>query len=39
MAKSFLAGRLALAARGGYDFVELRDRAARLKARQETGEL
>ena len=39
MAKSFLAGRLALAVRGGYDFVDVRDMAVRLMARKEKGEL
>ena len=39
MAKSFLAGRLALAVRGGYDFVYVRDMAVRLMARKEKGEL
>lgn len=39
MAKSFLAGRLALAVRGGYAFVDVRDMAVRLMARKEKGEL
>ena len=39
MAKSFLAGRLALAVRGGYGFVDVRDMAVRLMARKEKGEL
>ena len=39
MAKSFLAGRLVLAVRGGYDFVDVRDMAVRLMARKEKGEL
>ena len=39
MAKSFLTGRLALAVRGGYDFVDVRDIAVRLMARKEKGEL
>ena len=39
MAKSFLAGRLPLAVRGGYDFVDVRDMAVRLMARKEKGEL
>ena len=39
MAKSFLAGRLALAVRGGYDFVDVRDMTAWLMARKEKGEL
>ena len=39
MAKSFLAGRLALAVRGGYDFVDVRDMAVRLMARKGKGEL
>lgn len=39
MAKSFLAGRLALAVRGGYDFVDVRDMAVWLMARKEKGEL
>ena len=39
MAKSFLAGRLPLAVRGGYDFVDVRDMTAWLMARKEKGEL
>ncbi len=39
MAKSFLAGRLPLAVRGGYDFVDVRDVAVWLMARKEKGEL
>ena len=39
MAKSFLAGRLPLAVRGGYDFVDVRDMAVWLMARKEKGEL
>ena len=39
MAKSFLAGRLPLAVRGGYAFVDVRDMAVRLMARKEKGEL
>ena len=38
MAKSFLAGKLPLAARGGYDFVDVRDVANGLLACSESGE-
>lgn len=39
MAKSFLAGKLPLAVRGGYDFVDVRDVANGLLACSESGEL
>ena len=39
MAKSFLAGKLPLAVRGGYDFVDVRDVANGLLACSEIGEL
>ncbi len=39
MAKSFLAGRLPLAVRGGYDFVDVQDMAAWLMAQKEKSEL
>ena len=39
MAKDYLRGRLPLAVRGGYDFVDVRDMAVRLMARKEKGEL
>ena len=38
MAKSFLAGKLPLAVRGGYDFVDVRDVAAGILACSESGE-
>ena len=38
MAKSFLAGRLPLAVRGGYDFVDVRDVAKGILACSESGE-
>ena len=38
MAKSFLAGKLPLAVRGGYDFVDVRDVAAGILACSENGE-
>ena len=38
MAKSFLAGKLPLAVRGGYDFVDVRDVANGLLACSESGE-
>ena len=38
MAKSFVAGKLPLAVRGGYDFVDVRDVAAGILACSESGE-